>query len=72
VHRLFAAGLSLAGAQALAGDGAAGERVAAAIDELDRAIRDIRILVFDRADHGQPPASIPAGVRTGELPHAAR
>jgi hypothetical protein len=46
VHRLFAAGLSLASAQAIVGDGAAGDRVAAAVDELDRAIRDIRAIVF--------------------------
>jgi len=41
VRRLFAAGLSLASAQAIIGDGAAGDRVATAVDELDRTIRDI-------------------------------
>jgi GAF domain len=50
VHQLFAAGLSLASAQALVGDGAAGDRVAAAINELDRAIRDIQTTVIDLAD----------------------
>ena len=46
VHRLFAAGLSLASAQAIAGQGAVGDRVAAAVDELDRAIRDIRAKIL--------------------------
>lgn len=48
VHRLFAAGLSLASAQAISGAGPAGDRIASAADELDRAIRDIRTLVFNR------------------------
>lgn len=55
VYRLSAAGLSLASAQALVGDGAAGDRVAAAVEELDRAIRDIRTTVVDLADHRQRP-----------------
>lgn len=59
VHQLFAAGLSLASARAIIGDGAASDRVAVAIDELDRAIRDIRIMVFGRADLGQPPSGDP-------------
>ncbi|HEX6448068.1 MAG TPA: GAF domain-containing protein [Trebonia sp.] len=63
VYRLFAAGLSLASAQALVGDGAAGDRVAAAVEELDRAIRDIRITVVDLADRRQllptPPEQLP-------------
>lgn len=46
VHRMFAAGLSLASAQSIAGQGPAGERIAEAVSELDRAIRDIRIQVF--------------------------
>ncbi|MBV9447165.1 MAG: GAF domain-containing protein [Streptosporangiaceae bacterium] len=49
VHRLFAAGLSLASAQAILGKGAAGERVAVAIDELDNAIREIRTEVLRTA-----------------------
>ena len=65
VHRLFAAGLSLASAQALAGVGTADERVAAAIDELDRAFRDIRITVLDLADRRQPPASSTTGEPIG-------
>lgn len=40
----------MAGAQSLVGDGAAGERVAVAINELDRAIRDIRTTLFNLAD----------------------
>ncbi len=59
VHRLFAAGLSLASAQSIIGDGTAGDRVAAAIDELDRAICDIRSMLFDRADRGQSPGGAP-------------
>ncbi len=56
VHRLFSAGLSLASAQCCIGHGAAGDRIAAAIDELDRAIRDIRTAVFAPAESsGSPP-----------------
>jgi hypothetical protein len=47
VHRLFAAGLRLASAQSVIGNGVAGDRVADAMDELDRAIRDIRTMVSD-------------------------
>jgi hypothetical protein len=54
VHRLFAAGLSLASAQAIIGDGAAGDRIAAAVDELDRIIRDTRAMVLRAADRGWP------------------
>jgi len=46
VRRLFTAGLSLASAQAIIGDGAAGDRVAWAVDELDSTIRDIRAMAF--------------------------
>lgn len=53
VRRLFAAGLSLASAQAIIGGGAAGDRVAAAVDELDRAIHDIRAMVFSGADRSR-------------------
>lgn len=59
VRRLFAAGLSLASAQAIIGDGAAGDRVAAAVDELDRAIRDVRTMVFDHS--GRPVPRIDPG-----------
>lgn len=54
VQRLSAAGLSLAIAQAIIGDGPAGDQVAAAVDDLDRAIRDIRAAVSG------PPARAPA------------
>jgi len=53
VRRLFAAGLSLASAQAVIGDGAAGDRVAAAVDELDRTIRDIRAMTFPGSDRSR-------------------
>jgi len=54
VRRLITAGLSLASARAIVGDGAAGDRVAAAVDELDRAIRDIRVMAFPVRDgHGR-------------------
>jgi hypothetical protein len=46
VRRLFAAGLSLASAQAIIGGGAAGDRVAAAVDELDSTIRDVRAMIL--------------------------
>ena len=54
VRRLFAAGLSLASAQAILGDGAAGDRVAAAVDELDRTIADIRAMTFPGPDRSRP------------------
>jgi GAF domain-containing protein len=47
VRSLLSAGLSLAGAQSLIGDGAAGDRVAAAIDELDQALGNIRSVVLE-------------------------
>jgi len=46
VYRLFSAGLSLESARSIVGKGPAGDRVAAAIDEIDRTIRDIRTIVF--------------------------
>jgi hypothetical protein len=46
VRRLFAAGLSLASVQAIIGEGPAGDRVAACVDELDRGIRDIRAVML--------------------------
>jgi hypothetical protein len=50
-------GLSLDSALSIAGGGPAGDRVAAATDELDRLIRDIRTIVFsldgDR-EHDRP------------------
>jgi GAF domain-containing protein len=47
VRALLSAGLSLADAQSLIGDGAASEPVAAAIEELDRALGGIRSAVLD-------------------------
>jgi len=46
VHRLFSAGLSMESARSIVGKGPAGDRVAAATDEIDRTIRDIRTIVF--------------------------
>ena len=42
VNRLFSVGLSLETARDIAGNGPAGDRIAAATDEVDRLIRDIR------------------------------
>ncbi len=46
VNRLFSIGLSLDSARAIVGDGPAGKRIAAATDEVDRIIRDIRTTVL--------------------------
>ena len=54
VRRLFTAGLSLASARAAIGDGAAGEQVATAVDEMDRAILAIRDTVFADGNGGRP------------------
>jgi hypothetical protein len=53
VHRLFSAGLSLESARSIVGEGPAGDRVAAATDELDRLIRDIRTMIFSPAEDGE-------------------
>ena len=58
VNRLFSAGLSLQSARSIVGEGPAGERVAAAADELDRTIRDIRTMVFSLDAHAE---RLPAG-----------
>ena len=42
VNRLFSVGLSLESARSIVGNGPAGERIAAATDEVDRLIRDFR------------------------------
>lgn len=47
VRALLSAGLSLAGAQSLLGDGTASDRVAEALDELDQALGGIRSAVLD-------------------------
>ena len=54
VCRMFAAGLSLASARAVIGDGAGGDRLATAVDELDRTIRDIRAMTCPGPDRGRP------------------
>lgn len=46
MQRLFAVGVNLASAQDVLGDGPAGDRVAASIDDLDGTIRDIQAAVF--------------------------
>jgi signal transduction histidine kinase len=47
VHRLFSAGLTLETALGLMGDHPGAGKVQDAIGELDRAIRDVRNVVFD-------------------------
>ena len=47
VHRFFAAGLKLADARAIVGPGAAGDLLAAAVDDLDHAIRDIWAMMYE-------------------------
>lgn len=60
VHRLLSAGLSLDSTRSIVGDGPAGDRVAAAVGELDRLIRDIRTIVFSPADdEKRPPGPVP-------------
>jgi hypothetical protein len=49
VNRLFSIGLSLTNTQGLLGPGVAADRLAAAIAELDNAIRDIRTAAFSAA-----------------------
>lgn len=46
VNRLFSIGLSLESARSIVGNGPAGDRVAAATDEVDKLISDIRATVF--------------------------
>ena len=47
VRRLFAAGLTLEGALGLMGEHCAAQRIQLAVSELDRAIIDLRNVVFD-------------------------
>jgi hypothetical protein len=49
VNRLFSVGLSLECARSIVGNGPAGERIAAATDEVDRLIRDFRTAAFGLA-----------------------
>ena len=46
VNRLFSIGLSLESARSIVGNGPAGDRIAAATDEVDELIGDIRATVF--------------------------
>ena len=50
VNRLFSIGLSLDSARSIAGNGPTGDRIAAATDEVDRMIRDIRTEMFSRVE----------------------
>jgi hypothetical protein len=59
VHRLFSAGLSLAGALALMGDHPGAGKVQDAIGELDLAIRDFRNVLFDHHQPDSPPRGQP-------------
>jgi hypothetical protein len=52
VNRLFSVGLTLTNAQGLIGPGAAADRLAAAIGELDDTIRDIRSTAFGQVTVG--------------------
>jgi hypothetical protein len=73
VNRLFSVGLGLESARSIVGEGPAGDRLAAATDEVDRILRDIRTTMFgliaNRENH--PPhrwSPLPGGQasRTGE------
>ncbi len=56
VNRLFSVGLSLDSARSVAGNGPTGDRIAAATDEVDELIRDIRTTVLSSA--AAPPAAL--------------
>ena len=49
VNELFSVALSLESARSIVGEGPAGDRIAAATDEVDRMIRDIRTAMFGLA-----------------------
>ena len=49
VNRLFSVGLSLESARSIVGNGPARDRIAAATDEVDRMIRDVRTTMFSLA-----------------------
>jgi hypothetical protein len=51
VNQLFPIGLSLESARSIAGNGPAGDRIAAATDKVDRLIREIRHRVFAEPAH---------------------
>jgi hypothetical protein len=65
VNRLFSVGLSLESAHSIVGSGPAGDRIAAATDEVDRLIRDIRAATFG------PVADRPA-LLEARMAHTAR
>ena len=65
VHRIFAAGLELHAALDLIGDQPGASKIYHAIDELDRAIRDIRDTIFD-----QSPPDPPSYPRRGADPQS--
>ncbi len=50
VNGLISVGLSLESARSIVGNGPAGDRIAAATDEVDRMIRDIRTAMFGHAE----------------------
>jgi hypothetical protein len=52
VNQLFSVGLSLDSAHSIVGEASAGDRVAAATDEVDRLIREIRDHVFAERTQG--------------------
>jgi hypothetical protein len=54
VDRLFSVGLNLESARSIAGNGPAGDRIAAATDEVDELIRDIRETLFRSAADPAP------------------
>ena len=71
VNRLFSIGLSLDSARSIAGNGPAGGRVAAATDQVDRLIREIRDHVF--AERGQGTlAGLPWNPRIDDQERSAR
>jgi hypothetical protein len=51
VNGLFSVGLSLDSARSIAGNGPAGDRIAAATDKVDRMIRDVRTALFGLAEN---------------------
>jgi hypothetical protein len=71
VNRLFSVGLSLESARSIVGPGPAGDRVAAATDQVDRMIGDIRSITFglaaDRGNHAPDRWPLPPGRSTGDL-----
>ena len=65
VNRLFSIGLSLDSARSIVGKGPAGDRIAAATDQVDRMIRDIRTALFSPAEDRPALVSIPECIYLG-------